>query len=625
MKKKKKNITENPINENVLNIIQPAGIEYTNVFASVGENTGKIYAISKYPAAADYGWLADLCNLEGTSTTVEYRYTDPSRLIEVFNKKISEYNSLRDTKKDESEKQNIDKAIEDLKEMIKRISIKNEPVGYVNIMLHIQDSEIDKLSKRVNKVSSAAAVLGCNIKVLRFKQKQALQAIAPYGMPNQMVSNMGERNMPISTFFGGFPMSNPGINDPGGYYLGKTKNNRLVILNQWMRNKDRVNSNWFITGVPGTGKSTTIKDLLVMEYAFGTKIILFDPEEEYVDLALHKDINGDVIDCAGGTTGRINPLQIRSVPRVTKEDLDNGEKIEDFFLYDEDTVGGISDMALYIQQLRVFFKLYFGEMSASLQTALEETLIELYGTKGITWDTDISKLKNEDFPIMSELKALVNEKAENKEKKYSTRKQEIYEYLDELLFSVGSGADKYLWDGYTTLNPKSSFIVLNTSKLLDADEKVKNAQFYNLTSWAWQQMAKDRSEPVLFGVDEGYLFVDPDNTDLMKFMRNISKRARKYEGGLMFITHSVVDVLDPAVKRLGQAIIDNACYKFIMGCDGKNLEETQKLFTLSDREVNILSQKTRGKGIFMAGNIRLELQIDVRDKFIEMFGKAGGR
>jgi len=81
--------------------------------------------------------------------------------------------------------------------------------------------------------------------------------------------------------------------------------------------------------------------------------------------------------------------------------------------------------------------------------------------------------------------------------------------------------------------------------------------------------------------------------DLLKFMRNISKRARKYEAGIMFITHSVVDVLDPEVKRLGQALIDNACYKFIMGCDGKNLEETKKLFNLSEKQENILSAKKR--------------------------------
>ena len=52
------------VNENILNIITPSGIDFTNTSANVGENIGKIYYISKYPSNVDYGCLAPLCNLE---------------------------------------------------------------------------------------------------------------------------------------------------------------------------------------------------------------------------------------------------------------------------------------------------------------------------------------------------------------------------------------------------------------------------------------------------------------------------------------------------------------------------------------------------------------------------------
>ena len=138
-------------------------------------------------------------------------------------------------------------------------------------------------------------------------------------------------------------------------------------------------------------------------------------------------------------------------------------------------------------------------------------------------------------------------------------------------------------------------------------------------------MSANRQEKCLFAVDEGYLFVDDEYPDMMKFLRNISKRARKYEGGLLFITHSIVDILDPAVKRYGQAIIDNACYKFLMGTDGKNLRETQELFNLSDKELAVLSSKERGRGVFMCGSMRMNLSIDLSDDMLEMLGKGGGR
>ncbi len=621
---KKKTEHREEANQHILNIITPAGIDYDKNFANVGENVGKIFALTKYPTdGVSYGWLAGLCNIEGTSTIIEYRTTEPSRLTSVFNKKINELKSDQELLKQESEKQQNEQAIKDLEEMIHRIAVRNEPVGYLNVMLHVQDVTISGLQNRIKRVNSIVAISGCNMRNLKYKQFQALQCISPYGRPNREVSNIGDRNMPISSFVGGFPMSNPGINDEDGYYIGKTKNNRLIILNQWMRNKDRVNSNWFITGMPGVGKSSFLKSLFIREIAFGTKFIVFDPEKEYQDLARHPDVEGDIIDCTGGSTGRINPLQIRVSPRVTKEDIGEGEDERDYFEYDEEY--GVSDLALHIQNLRTFFKLYFGAdaFDSGIKTALEECLIEMYRKFGITWETDIGNLEPEDYPILTDLYETVEEMA--KREGLSEYKRSVYDKLKDLLFSVAKGADQQMWNGPTTIQAKSKFVVLDMSKLLEVDENVKRAQFMNITMWAWQQMSYDRTEKVLLGVDEGYLFVEPEYPDLGRFLRNISKRDRKYEAGLLFITHSVVDLLDPAVKRLGQAIIDNACYKFIMGCDGKNLEETKKLFNLSEKEENILAAKNRGQGILYAGSVRIDAQIDIREEFMEMFGKAGGR
>lgn len=615
---------QNDVNQHILNIITPSGIDHDNTHANIGENYGRIMTISRYPVEGmDYGWLAPLCNLEGTSTTVEYRYVDSSKVIEVLNRQISDDRADRDVKKDESEKQQLDQAIKSEQEMIHRLAVLNEPVGYVNIMIHIQAATKQDFENRYKKVSARVAVSGCNLRCLKYKQLLALESMAPYGIPKREVSNMGARPMPLSTLIGGFPMAANGIYDPNGYFIGKTRDGKLIILNMWMRNKDRVNSNWYISGLPGVGKSSFLKDIFVREFAFGTKIMIFDIEEEYTDLAKDPDINGEIIDCAGGPRGRINPLQVRYTPRVTEEDLEKGEKIEDFVQYDENL--GVSDLALHIQNLRIFFKLYFGaaDFTVGIRAALEECLIEAYKKKGILWDTDISKLKPDDYPIISDVYEIVLQKC--KESNLSEYKRSNYDKLKDMLYSAAEGADKYIWNGPTTVTTKTKFIVFNTSKLMDLDEKVRNAQFYNLEMYGWHEMSKDRTEKVLLAADEGYNYVDPEYPELMKYFRNVSKRDRKYEGSLMFITHSVVDILDPAVKRFGQAIIDNACYKFIMGCDGKNLDETKNLLKLTEKEEHILEAKNRGEGILFAGNVRVDAKIEIPEKFLKMFGTAGGR
>lgn len=627
MKKDKEAVTTNVyVNQQLLNIITPAGISLDNNHADIGEGEGKIYAISRYPSEVHYGWLANLINLPGTAACIEYRYSPEDIMISAFNARISELKDLQMNEKRESERQIYEKNITDLKNLINRISVKKEPVGYFNIMLHVMDNNEELLAERIRKISGMVRTQECNLIHLRFRQGQALQAMSPWGIPEEHVSNVGERNMPMSTFIGGFPMAAAGLNDFQGKYLGKSKD-RIVLLNIWLRGKDRTNSNVYIQGVPGSGKSTLVKVMQILEYALNESVqVVWDAENEYLDIAQNPWIDAEIIDAASGATGRINPLQIRKTPRITKEDLEEGEDISEFMNYEENAEGGFSDMALHIQNLRQFFSIYFGKEnfnSPGVRKAFEKALIETYHRRNIDWDTDIGTLKNEDFPIMSEFYDVAQEFS--KDEKLSARERENYELLGELLFSLGEGADKFLWNGYTTLNPKSRYIVLNTSKLLEMDDNIKNAQFFNLKMWEWHFLSADRTQKAISCMDEGYLFADPEYPELIKLTRNMSKRGRKYEVGLWFITHSLVDILDKAVKRYTQAIIDNSCYKFLFGADGKNLEETGALFKLTEKEMSMLESKTRGKALLMAGSVRLELQVDVADEILAMMGRAGGR
>lgn len=542
-------------------------------------------------------------------------------MLKVLDKKMKELKSRRDSLRNDSEKQMTEAAIENLNQLIRRIAVKKEPIGYANIMLYIQGATPEELNDRIKRVSSEVSIAGCSMKLLKFRQLEATKAIAPYGIPNYTeVSNVGERNMPISTLLGGYPMAADGIMDVTGVYLGKTKSGRFVILDQWLREKDRVNSNWFIAGMPGTGKSTFIKKILRYEYAKGTKIIIFDAEKEYIASAKDPDIMGDIVSGAGGAMGRINPLQIRKSPSP-----ENGESREGDFYQWVDGEEEISDMALHIQNLRAFFQLYLGDaFTPQKRNLLEKLLIETYHKFNIEWDTDIDQLSNDQFPIMKDVYDHGQYMIENDSHLTAKQIDQLEELLGDL-YSSAYGADQYLWNGPTTLSPTSDYIVIDTSSLLEADENVQNAQFFNLAVWGWHEMSKDRNQKVIMAVDEGYLYVDPQNPYLMKFFRNISKRDRKYEGSLMFITHSVTDVLDPAVKRLGQGIIDNACHKMFFGCDGKNLEELKNLFDLTEKEETSLASKTRGQGLMMSGATRLILNVDISEHLLEKFGKGGGR
>lgn len=158
-------------------------------------------------------------------------------------------------------------------------------------------------------------------------------------------------------------------------------------------------------GTSGVGKSTATKHLILNEYMKGTKIICIDPEREYKTMC--QNLGGDWINTVGKNGQMINPLQIKPVPLDDEDEERPGIK---------DEGKGLGAMALHIQNIQPFFNLLFPEISHHQMTILIEYLEKLYNKFEITWDTDVTKLKNTDFPILKDLYELIVEKVKELEK-----------------------------------------------------------------------------------------------------------------------------------------------------------------------------------------------------------------
>ena len=79
----------------------------------------------------------------------------------------------------------------------------------------------------------------------------------------------------------------------------------------------RTSHNLAIISSTGGGKSFTMKKMIVNEFARGTKIFIFDAENEYEKLV--KANGGEYIDLYSKKGGIINPLQIRYIPSDDSE------------------------------------------------------------------------------------------------------------------------------------------------------------------------------------------------------------------------------------------------------------------------------------------------------------------
>lgn len=597
------------VNESLLNLITPSVIKFNERNFILGENTCRCYLIVKYPSSFGYGWLGKLSSIQGTMMLSEFIRQEQGLLINALSKNIRFDKENIETERDEHKRSQMKRRIDDGIEILKQIDENGEHIGkMVNAILVFGANE-EELRKNSERLVSTAMGLGCNLRQVQFYLKDGFISISPYGSITDNIEEISGRVSLLSTYFGGFFNLNEGFSDEKGFYFAKDVNGGLMILDLWKRGKDRTNSNIVAIGSSGKGKSTAIKKIILNEYMMGTKILIVDPEREYDDIS--RELGGDWINLGGSTKGKINPLEIKPLPIEDKED-------------EEDIV---SALALHLQNLEVFFSLCFSEITERQKSIINQSLIKLYEKFDINWETDISKLKSEDFPILSDLLELLKE-----EKLISVSnsddKKLIQDYSDLILLlnNLTNGQDKFLFNGKTSLQTESQIVCLDTHDLNNSSERIKKAQYFNIIGWCWQQMTKNRKEKIILICDEAYLLIDPNIPQTLIGLRNIVKRCRKYEGALAVVSQSIVDFLDPRIKMYGQALLTMPCYKIFLGSDGKDLQEIVETFELKEVHKEIIQAGVQGRGLLINGSKHYIFNMELADyeaKYI--LGGKGGR
>ncbi len=599
-----------PINNALLNMITPIGLKFKKNTLDIGESTARAYGVIRYPQNAEYGWLSKLTNIPSTIVSIGFTPIDNGTFLNTLSNKIKQERGIADSAKDPLVALRAERTALHAEKTMMNIDGKEETVGLLSTVIMPLSRDEEGFSKLCKKVENIATLSKCKLRTLSNLQKEGFKQISPFYTDDEDVEEITQRIVPLSTFMGGFPFASSGFNDGSGYYFAKDSSGGLIVVDPWKRGGDRTNSFFVITGVPGVGKSTKVKDIILSEYMMGTKIIIIDPHGEYIELC--HNLNGDWINAAGGSKGKINPLQIRYSPRD-----EDGEEEK---LYQDDG-NGMGDMALYIKNLEIFFKLYIPSLTDRLIAILKSELIELYNNFKIYWDTDISQISNTDFPIMEDLYKQVDEKSKNKDNPY----KKDYEDLGLLLRDIAMGSDSFLWNGHTSIQANSRCVCIDTKDLQNTADNVISTQYFNLLQWAWEEIIKDPNERVMLFCDESYLMIDPRVPQSLIFLRNLIRGARKYEGGGAIISHTVGDFLDPAIKRYGQTILDLPAFKILMGTDGKNLQETKELYDLTEAEEELLASKQRGRSLLMIGSKRLRVNFEIADYKFRYMGEAGGR
>ena len=417
---------------------------------------------------------------------------------------------------------------------------------------------------------------------------------------------------------GMFPFISNTISDQGGFYLGYNTNGRIFI-NFFRRDEERVNSNMMVIGKSGGGKSFATKDILSNMAGDNSRIFVLDPESEYVNLA--HNLGGKTIDVGSGLQGRINPFHI--TPSLQSDD---------------ETEVALDDYSAHLQFLEEFFHIILAGMNSDAFEQVNSLVIQCYKNRGIDSNTDLNKLRPEDFPIFDELYALIVERMEKETDEYIKR---IYQTMEIYIkkFATG-GRNSILWNGPTTLETKENFVVFSFRSLLANNNKtLANAQMLLVLRFLNNEIIRNKDYNAMMGygeadpsrrkiivaVDEAHVFIDEEYPIALNFMEDLAKRIRKYDGMQIIITQNIKDFVgSPAIQKQSTAIINASQFTMVLPLAPNDMTDLVALYRnaggINEDEQQAIVQASRGEVFFItSANCRVSLKIEALDAIRDMF------
>lgn len=589
--------------------ISPRGLKIAERDIILGDAYMSVVTLVTYPSYVGHAWLGAVANVNHTRMCITITPMDTSEISKILKKSISDTKSKIINVSDYNDQILLQNQMEDYVELVNRIDREHERFNKLTVNFLCYGDSKEALDKTKKELKNTLASYSLGSADLMFEQERSLKMCLP--MVYTDLEKQYGLEMPILATASSFPFIYQNLQDSGdSIILGCDGLGSKVFFDLWKRTGKRNNSNAVIIGKSGSGKSTLVKKIIRGNYARGAKIIAIDPERELKEMC--DLIGGTWIDCGTGISGIINPLEVRK----STDDNDDEKKLS------------ANDLSRHFQTFRTFIKYYLQDLSAYELTKIEDALIDVYKDKNITFDTDLSKLKSEDYPIIKDLYNKLLNNLYNA--KVREEPQNVIASLEKIcsLLKRAITTDAKIFNGHSSIkvNNNSDFIVLDINSLVDSDDSILKSQFFNILTWCWNEICKNKDEQVILVCDEAHLIIDPNNRDGIDFLKKASKRIRKQNGSLILISQNLIDFCSPEIERYGQVIIDNSSYLFVMSQGQKEIEAVANMLSLSESERQFLTTASQGCGLLVVGqDTRLPIQVELRVEEQELFGTAGGK
>lgn len=588
--KKRKKVKEENFFDNqpqLITLLAPEVIQEKKDYIYLGDDKyARIFTLMFYPNYIGIGWLDDILNAIGdVDISTQVQVADERNVIKYLTHKVTKLQSdymLFEKQGNIEELHRLEENIQAFEEMRRNIQINNDKLFFIKITLRLNAKSLDELNEKSKMLKDEFANRSCEIRPLYFKQLDALKETLP--LNNNIISE-NNRNMTTAGLAAMFPIARTKSSVKEGIYFGRDLFTGLP-MNLETFTQGLANANIAIFGVPGSGKSVTVKTIVGRTALINRRSSILDIEGEYV--ALTERLGGRIIKVRQSVPVGINLFDI---------DIDEDE--------------GFIDIDSKITEIRAIMNGIINKyedrtMKPNEIADIEQAVKEVYREKGITKDASsiyekeggkiegkitFGNIKKK-MPTLTDFHRVMKEKIKNKA-------------LTATLSNFLSGNTLGIFDCQSTLKLNDQVICFDISEI--KDEIMRYYVSLVLTTWITNKYmaTKERNERYVV-VDEAWnLFKNKETAD---FIENLARRARKKRVAMILATQH----LSEARQNSQTEATINCCDTIIILKQSiGNIDEIMKFFKLPIGAREILLKARAGECILIRGGDIRAIKIDM--------------
>ena len=572
--------------EELLEWVKPREIDFKGNKYVIDGTEAAVFAVSDYPLRVKNAWGAELFNVPNTKVVMHIKPVDKLKAIRRIDKCIGEMQTKQIISDKASEANSAETHQETMVTLLDALQTENESLFDVTLTV----TAYNYLKNENYKKAVRRALLTGNFR------PSTLYGLQIDGFKSACVSPVStlknhERGINSSSLAAAFPFVRTFVMDEGGILLGENKTNGYpFIFNLWKRGNLYQNSNAMIIGKSGSGKSFFLKNLILNEWANGTRVIVLDPEAEY--LALTRNVYGNIINVGNASEGRINPFHIYKI--LTEDGTPADSRVT---------------FNTHLKMLESFFRIVLADAPTDAIELINNLVVETYARKGITEDTDCTDFSAEQFPLFSDLLDTLKSKSRENVDALTERDLRTAElYLQK--FVTGRYSD--IWNAPSTLQVNADLIDFDFQSLFaNKNNVVANAQMLLVFRFIEQEIinARERNKNgeglhTMIVVDEAHLFIDAKFPIALDFFYSMNKRIRKYGGAFIPATQNIADWnANEELRSKTSTILKNSQYNFIFKLAAPDMKDVLDVYragdSFNDEEQRMIISAVTGQAFFV--------------------------